>query len=331
MFSVLLLLCSLSAVVLCRIASGYPQEAVACRWPLLCHSWLQKSQLRLSTTLSALSVPHHSFTRLLEGPSLSRSVTDACAMVCMLFSMWQKYFAVSPGFCLCLPELVSRQWCLVCQHFHAAASSLHKHLFWGLNIVSEDRACCVQVRDLQGADWGMSTDMDAVFKLILDRALAAKLPPDDMLDTLFIFSDMQFDEATTPSEYDGYNDSDLDTDVMEEKLQDDHSHTVSDTNVMEENMQDSNTNYHRVKNEFAKQGYKLPKVVFWDLRGPAMNEQASSPVTCTEDGTALVSGFSGQLLKLFMGGINDLESYNPFNVMKEAIAAEKYNGWRVVD
>ena len=100
---------------------------------------------------------------------------------------------------------------------------------------------------------------------------------------------------------------------------------------MREDLQDGKTNYHKVKEEFAKQGYKLPKVVFWNLRGPGMNEQASTPVTCSEDGTALVSGFSGQLLKLFMGGVNDLESYNPFNVMKEAIAAEKYDSWRAVD
>ena len=163
----------------------------------------------------------------------------------------------------------------------------------------------MQVSDLAGMDWGGSTDINAAFKLILDCACAAKLPQEQMLDTLFIFSDMHFDAATA-IRYSYYH-------------------------ATHQKLKDNDTNFHQVKAKFAQQGYKLPKVVFWNLRGPGMNEQASTPVTCTENGTALVSGFSGQLLKLFMGGVNDLESYNPFNVMKEAIAAEKYNSWRVVD
>ena len=48
-----------------------------------------------------------------------------------------------------------------------------------------------------------------------------------------------------------------------------------------------------------------------------------------EDGTALVSGFSGQLLKLFLA--NDFESMTPESVMLEAIKGGKYDGWTVVD
>ena len=55
-------------------------------------------------------------------------------------------------------------------------------------------------------------------------------------------------------------------------------------------------------------------------------------VRCTapqEDGTALVSGFSGQLLKLFLA--NDFESMTPESVMLEAIKGGKYDAWTVVD
>ena len=55
------------------------------------------------------------------------------------------------------------------------------------------------------------------------------------------------------------------------------------------------------------------------------------PVTQDEEGAALVSGFSGQLLKLFMGGASELEKFTPFTVMKEAVSAEKYDSWKVVD
>ena len=145
-------------------------------------------------------------------------------------------------------------------------------------------------------EWGGSTDINAAFSLILQRACEAKIPQEQMIETLFIFSDMQFDLAC----YD-YS-----------------SHS-------------SNTNFEVAQADFEKHGYKLPKVVFWNLRGYGFGESASVPVSQTEEGTALVSGFSGQLLKLFMDGARELELFNPFNIMKEAIGKEKYNGWKVID
>ncbi len=46
-----------------------------------------------------------------------------------------------------------------------------------------------------------------------------------------------------------------------------------------------------------------------------------------QSGTALVSGFSGQLLKLFMS--STLEDFTPLTVMREATA--RYDSWVVVD
>lgn len=83
-----------------------------------------------------------------------------------------------------------------------------------------------------------------------------------------------------------------------------------------------------VKAAFEEHGYSLPKIVFWNLQSDGDD---SMPVTHTEDGTALVSGFSGQLLKLFMAGASELDKFNPFAVMKEAISAECYKDWKVVD
>ena len=48
-----------------------------------------------------------------------------------------------------------------------------------------------------------------------------------------------------------------------------------------------------------------------------------------EDGTALVSGFSGQLLKLFLA--DDLEDMTPESVMLQAIKGGKYDSWTVMD
>ena len=46
-----------------------------------------------------------------------------------------------------------------------------------------------------------------------------------------------------------------------------------------------------------------------------------------QSGTALVSGFSGQLLKLFMS--STLEDFTPLTVMREALT--RYDSWVVVD
>lgn len=145
-------------------------------------------------------------------------------------------------------------------------------------------------------DWQQSTDLDAVFTLILQRALASNIPPENMIGTLFIFSDMQFDVAV----------DDIYGDMPAHKQ----------------------TNYKTAQARFEEQGYKLPKVVFWNLQG---NGDDSMPVTHREDGTALVSGFSGHLLKLFMAGASELDKFDSFSIMKEAIAAERYNDWKVVD
>jgi len=53
-----------------------------------------------------------------------------------------------------------------------------------------------KLKSLESANWGMNTDLEATFKLILDQAKRNNVAPEDMPDTLLILSDMQFDRAT---------------------------------------------------------------------------------------------------------------------------------------
>ena len=56
-------------------------------------------------------------------------------------------------------------------------------------------------------------------------------------------------------------------------------------------------------------GYRLPQVVFWNLAASGIFGQKSTPVQFNEQGVALVSGFSGQLLKLFMDKPGNMEAW----------------------
>ena len=52
------------------------------------------------------------------------------------------------------------------------------------------------VRTTRNADWGMNTNIELAYRLILDVAVQNNVPQSDMPDYLIIFSDMQFDMAS---------------------------------------------------------------------------------------------------------------------------------------
>lgn len=77
----------------------------------------------------------------------------------------------------------------------------------------------------------------------------------------------------------------------------------------------NNTAYNRAVAEFKNNGYELPTVVFWNLNGRIGNV----PVKFDQNGTALVSGFSPNLMKsLLLGGLD------PVQVMLDTIDVERY-------
>ena len=71
-----------------------------------------------------------------------------------------------------------------------------------------------------------NTNIEAVFRLILDTAVKHNIPQNEMPSSLYIISDMEFDSCT--------EDSDM-------------------------------TNFENAKQLFAEKGYTLPQVVFWNV------------------------------------------------------------------
>ncbi|KAH0868960.1 hypothetical protein HID58_075982 [Brassica napus] len=77
------------------------------------------------------------------------------------------------------------------------------------------------------------------------------------------------------------------------------------------------TDYEVVQRKYKENGFEnVPEIVFWNLR-----DSSATPVAAKQKGVALVSGFSKNLLNLFLeeGGI-----VNPEDVMWLAIKGEEY-------
>lgn len=131
-----------------------------------------------------------------------------------------------------------------------------------------------QVDTLRRAPWGGSTNFVAVFlDLILPMAVKNKLKQEDMVKRVFVFSDMQFNQASNYRDRKNWRSS-----------------------------------YDTIKKEYAKKGYEMPELVFWNLAG-GRGGMASKPVITDDKGTCLVSGYSQGMLKVFLdsGGFEDPE------------------------
>ena len=137
---------------------------------------------------------------------------------------------------------------------------------------------------LERADWGMNTDLQATFKLILDQAVKHNVPVSEMPTKVLILSDMEFDSAIS-----GNWDS------------------VTDWNPTAQEM---------IKGMYEEAGYEMPGIVYWNIQ----SRQDNVPTRFDEMGTALVSGFSPSIMK----SILSCQDMTPFNIMMETIGCTRY-------
>lgn len=83
-----------------------------------------------------------------------------------------------------------------------------------------------RMNQLESAEWGMSTDLEATFKLVLDQAIKHNLPENEMPTTILIMSDMEFNQATHSNE----------------------------------------TAMGMIESQYSEAGYTIPKIVFWNIQ-----------------------------------------------------------------
>jgi hypothetical protein len=132
---------------------------------------------------------------------------------------------------------------------------------------------------LHRAQWDMNTNLEAAFKMLLNKAVTYNVPELEMPTMIVIFSDMQFDRCGS----DSWNP----------------------------------TAQQMIEAQYTKAGYKIPKVVFWNLNA----HNSDSPVRFDKQNTALVSGFSPSLLTSLLAG----KDLTPISMMLEVVNSERYS------
>lgn len=91
-----------------------------------------------------------------------------------------------------------------------------------VNFSTEKNNLLKQIKKIKKMAWGMNTNIERVFDLIFGMSIGGKI-----IEKLFIFSDMQFDVATT---------------------------------------QTYETHHEKLKKKFEKANLKIPTIIYWNLR-----------------------------------------------------------------
>merc|ERR1712137_541169 len=152
-----------------------------------------------------------------------------------------------------------------------------------------------RVRNLANAPWGGSTNFQAAMDLILQMAKDENVPQSEMPDKLFVFSDMQFNQA--------------------------------DNNYQ--------TNHQNVVSKFKAAGYEVPLLVYWNVRAntvdfPALADTPGVALLAGYSPSLMKVVMDGCELGVEMpeeGETATLQKkeLNPIDILKKAICDERYD------
>ncbi|KAL8238569.1 hypothetical protein R6Q59_015136 [Mikania micrantha] len=239
----------------------------------------------------AIIVAELQWKRMVDDLLKKGKLTNCIAVCDVSGSMFGTPMEVSVALGLLVSELSAEPWK---GHVITFSSSPELHFIEGRDLRSKTEF-------IRSMNAGLNTNFQKVFDKILEVGVNKKLGEDDMVKRVLVFSDMEFDQASS--------------DPWE-------------------------TDYEAIVRKFKECGYeKVPEIVFWNLR-----DSASTPVTANQKGVALLSGFSKNLLTLFLeeGGAIKQEDIpnktgdvkgdlNPEDTMEAAISGELYQKLVVCD
>lgn len=164
-----------------------------------------------------------------------------------------------------------------------------------------------KVTALSMAPWEGSTDLLKAVNLILQVAVENHLEPAALEGiTLVVLSDMQFDQATQPDPW--YNPN--------------HCQTMT-WQLCHEAIEKSFKSAGLASKH--KAPYPAPRIIFWNLRGGTGN----LPAAAQTPGVQMLSGFSANMLKLFMKGEPQEDAVakneHSYALMREALDNHRYD------
>ena len=121
-----------------------------------------------------------------------------------------------------------------------------------------------------------NTNLEGVFRLLLRAAVSGGVPQQEMPEVLYIITDMEFDACTENA---------------------------------------SVTNFEQAKKMFAEAGYRLPRIVFWNVQ----SRRQQQPVKMNEQGVMLVFGCSPSVFSMVVE-----DRITPYEYMEKVLASERY-------
>lgn len=147
----------------------------------------------------------------------------------------------------------------------------------------------------KSADWGGSTNIEATFEMLLNTALQNHVPACDMPKTLYIFSDMEFNGCMSCGP----------------RITGRWGYASSSNYLRSEN--EVNSLLEVIARRWATCGYKLPRVIFWNVNArndniPALNGRFG-----------YVSGFSMSMVETILSGKDG------WALAKEKLDTERYS------
>lgn len=212
-----------------------------------------------------------------EGTRKSTKIGNAIAMVDVSGSMCKNFCSTKSGVA---PILVSISLGILLAELATGPFNGKFITFTGVPTLQNLKGSTLH-SNVKGMVTGVAenTNIQAAFDLILNSAKMFGCSAEQLPTTLFIFSDMQFDAVS------GYG--------------------------------SEATNWDEIKLKYQQAGYKMPRVVFWNLRG----DTKDFVVGAEESNVVCLSGFSSDLLRLVVDG----ESLTPLQMMFRAIHNPRYD------
>lgn len=124
-----------------------------------------------------------------------------------------------------------------------------------------------------------NTDLNKALRLILSKAVEARLPEAEMPKAIVIISDMQFDSCM------------------------------------------GNTATEMIERKYSNAGYKLPKIVFWNVNGTP----GTNPAKSNSKNVNMVSGYSPNIMKQVLETL----SKTPYELMVNTLNSARYESINV--